>query len=154
MWFHRRDRAAPNSRCRYCREGLLRRTLARPTDAADPQRHRSVATALHYCAGTVGRHQRDSRFHSGDVRVMSTTATKKMRLDNLLVARGFFDSRERAQRAIMAGDVQIGHRSVSKASELVAPNASVSIAHRPQYASRGALKLAGALDSFQIEVAG
>ncbi|HET9418819.1 MAG TPA: S4 domain-containing protein, partial [Chthoniobacterales bacterium] len=84
---------------------------------------------------------------------MSTSATKKMRLDNLLVARGFFDSRERAQRAIMAGDVRIAERSVSKASELVAPNASISIAHRRQYASRGALKLAGVLDSFQIEVA-
>jgi len=85
---------------------------------------------------------------------MSTTATKKTRLDNLLVARGFFESRERAQRAIMAGNVRIGDRAVSKPSELVAADASISVAQRPQYASRGALKLAGALDSFQIEVAG
>jgi len=77
-----------------------------------------------------------------------------MRLDNLLVARGFFDSRERAQRAIMAGDVRIADRTVSKASELVASDASISVSHRPQYASRGALKLAGALDSFQMKVAG
>jgi 23S rRNA (cytidine1920-2'-O)/16S rRNA (cytidine1409-2'-O)-methyltransferase len=85
---------------------------------------------------------------------MSTTATKKTRLDNLLVARGFFDSRERAQRAIMAGDVRIGDRSVFKASELVAPDTSISVLTQSQYASRGAVKLAGALDSFQIEVAG
>jgi 23S rRNA (cytidine1920-2'-O)/16S rRNA (cytidine1409-2'-O)-methyltransferase len=86
---------------------------------------------------------------------MSATATKKMRLDNLLVARGFFDSRERAQRAIMAGDVRIGDRgAVLKPSQLVAPDARICVSHRPQYASRGALKLAGALDHFHIDVAG
>ena len=81
------------------------------------------------------------------------TRAKKVRLDNLLLARGFFDTRERAQRAIMAGDVRIGDRAVSKPAALVAPDAAISVVPRPQYASRGALKLAGALDSFQIEVA-
>jgi 23S rRNA (cytidine1920-2'-O)/16S rRNA (cytidine1409-2'-O)-methyltransferase len=85
---------------------------------------------------------------------MSTTATKKLRLDNLLVSRGFFESRERAQRAIMAGDVRIAGRSASKASELIAPGANISVSDRPRYASRGALKLGGALDSFHVEVAG
>jgi 23S rRNA (cytidine1920-2'-O)/16S rRNA (cytidine1409-2'-O)-methyltransferase len=83
---------------------------------------------------------------------MTTTATKKMRIDNLLVARGFFETRERAQRAIMAGEVRVGDRSVSKSSELISPDAAVSVTQGPQYASRGALKLAGALDFFAVDV--
>ena len=38
----------------------------------------------------------------------------KLRLDQLLVARGFFDSREKAQRAIMAGSVSIGEQRAEK----------------------------------------
>jgi len=79
---------------------------------------------------------------------------KKLRIDNLLVERGLFDSRERAQRAIMAGDVRVGERNVAKASELVELDAPISIAQRAQYVSRGALKLAGALDHFALEVRG
>jgi 23S rRNA (cytidine1920-2'-O)/16S rRNA (cytidine1409-2'-O)-methyltransferase len=85
---------------------------------------------------------------------MSRVATKKIRIDNLLVERGFFESREAAQRAVMAGEVRIGDRVISKQSELIEPEARISIAERPQFASRGALKLAGALDHFQIDVRG
>jgi 23S rRNA (cytidine1920-2'-O)/16S rRNA (cytidine1409-2'-O)-methyltransferase len=82
------------------------------------------------------------------------TKSKKVRIDQLLVTRGLVASRERAQRAIMAGDVRVGDGRASKPSELVAPDAKISVLERPHYASRGALKLAGALDSFQLEVAG
>ena len=85
---------------------------------------------------------------------MKTTAAKKLRIDSLLVARGFFASRQAAQRAIMAGQVRVGDRVVSKASETVAPDAAVGVVQAPQYASRGALKLAGALDHFGLEAAG
>jgi 23S rRNA (cytidine1920-2'-O)/16S rRNA (cytidine1409-2'-O)-methyltransferase len=80
--------------------------------------------------------------------------TKKSRIDNVLVERGFFESRARAQRAIMAGDVRVGERAVAKPSELVDADASISLAERRQYASRGALKLVGALDFFQVDVGG
>ena len=80
--------------------------------------------------------------------------TKKVRIDNLLVEQDFFESRERAQRAIMAGEVRVGDHLITKSSELVEAGASVSVASRPQYASRGALKLAGALDFFQVDVRG
>jgi 23S rRNA (cytidine1920-2'-O)/16S rRNA (cytidine1409-2'-O)-methyltransferase len=85
--------------------------------------------------------------------VLMRTKTK-LRIDNLLVTRGFFDSRESAQRSIMAGDVRVGDRAVAKASELVTPDAAISVSQAPQYASRGALKLAGALDSFGVDVRG
>jgi 23S rRNA (cytidine1920-2'-O)/16S rRNA (cytidine1409-2'-O)-methyltransferase len=76
-----------------------------------------------------------------------------VRADNLLVERGLFESRERAQRAIMAGDVRVGERTIAKPSELVETAASISVAPQAQYVSRGAIKLAGALDHFAIEVA-
>jgi 23S rRNA (cytidine1920-2'-O)/16S rRNA (cytidine1409-2'-O)-methyltransferase len=85
---------------------------------------------------------------------MRTTAAKKIRIDNLLVARGLFESRESARRSIMAGDVRVGDRTIAKASELIAPDAAVSVSKTPQYASRGAIKLAGALDSFRVDVRG
>ncbi|HEY6111713.1 MAG TPA: TlyA family RNA methyltransferase [Chthoniobacterales bacterium] len=85
---------------------------------------------------------------------MEAQRQKKLRIDNLLVERGFFESRERAQRAIMAGEVRVGGRDVAKSSELVEADASISVAARSQYVSRGGLKLSGALDHFAIDVTG
>jgi 23S rRNA (cytidine1920-2'-O)/16S rRNA (cytidine1409-2'-O)-methyltransferase len=77
---------------------------------------------------------------------------KRSRLDNLLVARGLFSSREQAQRAIMAGEIKVGTRVASKASELLQPNASISVSLPPPYVGRGGLKLEGALDFFDVDV--
>jgi 23S rRNA (cytidine1920-2'-O)/16S rRNA (cytidine1409-2'-O)-methyltransferase len=77
--------------------------------------------------------------------------TKKARIDQTLVERGFFESRERAQRAIMAREVRVGDRVFAKAAELVDVDAPISISGQPQFASRGALKLSGALDFFKID---
>ena len=85
---------------------------------------------------------------------MQAQRQKKLRIDNLLVERGFFESRERAQRAIMAGDVRVGERAVAKSSELVETDVSITLAERRQYASRGALKLEGALDFFRVDANG
>ena len=85
---------------------------------------------------------------------MSETKTKKVRIDNLLVGRGFFASRESAQRAIMAGEVSVGDRAIAKSSELIEADAPISVAERPQYASRGAIKLSGALNFFALDVRG
>ena len=76
----------------------------------------------------------------------------KARIDQVLVDRGFFESRERAQRAIMAGEVRVGDRVFAKAAELIEDDAPISVAQAPQFASRGALKLAGALDHFALDV--
>jgi 23S rRNA (cytidine1920-2'-O)/16S rRNA (cytidine1409-2'-O)-methyltransferase len=76
---------------------------------------------------------------------------KKTRIDHALVERGFFESRERAQRAIMAREVRVGDRVFAKAAELVDVDAPISISGQPQFASRGALKLSGALDFFKID---
>jgi 23S rRNA (cytidine1920-2'-O)/16S rRNA (cytidine1409-2'-O)-methyltransferase len=84
--------------------------------------------------------------------IVTGLMAKKIRIDNLLVARGFFDSRESAQRAIMAGEVRAGDHVITKSSDLVAPDAEVLVAQRSRYAGRGALKLEGALDFLHVDV--
>jgi 23S rRNA (cytidine1920-2'-O)/16S rRNA (cytidine1409-2'-O)-methyltransferase len=79
---------------------------------------------------------------------------KKARIDQTLVERGFFERRERAQRAIMAGEVRVGSHVFAKPAELVDTDAPISVSPPPQFASRGALKIGGALDFFGIEVEG
>src|ERR1700720_5049656 len=79
---------------------------------------------------------------------------KKARVDQTLVERGFFESRERAQRAIRAGEGRMGDRVFRKAAELIEVNAPISIVQPPQFASRGGLKLGGALDFFGVDVSG
>ncbi len=80
--------------------------------------------------------------------------SKKLRIDALLVERGLFESRERAQRALMAGEVTVGENIVTKASQLVVPEASIAIAEVQRYVGRGGQKLEGALDHFRIDVQG
>jgi 23S rRNA (cytidine1920-2'-O)/16S rRNA (cytidine1409-2'-O)-methyltransferase len=78
-----------------------------------------------------------------------------VRLDRLLVERGLAPSRERAQRLIMAGDVLVDERPVTKAGSEVADDAPVRLrAPASPWASRGGEKLAGALDAFGLDVAG
>jgi 23S rRNA (cytidine1920-2'-O)/16S rRNA (cytidine1409-2'-O)-methyltransferase len=77
---------------------------------------------------------------------------KKIRLDQALVERAFYQSREQAQRAIMAGQVRIGEQVAQKPSILVGPNAMIATAAAPRFVGRGGLKLEGALDFFEIDV--
>jgi 23S rRNA (cytidine1920-2'-O)/16S rRNA (cytidine1409-2'-O)-methyltransferase len=78
----------------------------------------------------------------------------KRRLDTLLAERGLFESRNRAAAAVMAGDVRVDDRPARKPGELVAPDAVVNVAERPEYVSRGGIKLANALDAFGLDVSG
>ena len=79
---------------------------------------------------------------------------KKLRLDQLLVARGLFSSREQAQRAVMAGEIKIGTRIVGKPSQLLAADAAIAVKPTRKYVGRGALKLEKALDHFKIDMQG
>ena len=79
---------------------------------------------------------------------------KKLRLDQLLVGKGLFLSREQARRAIMAGDVMIDTRIAAKPAELLDERTSVTVRSTRKYVSRGALKLEAALEHFNIDVRG
>jgi 23S rRNA (cytidine1920-2'-O)/16S rRNA (cytidine1409-2'-O)-methyltransferase len=78
----------------------------------------------------------------------------KRRLDTLLAERGLFDSRNRAAAAVMAGDVRVGDRPARKPGELVGDDVRLEVAARPQFVSRGGVKLAHALDAFGIDPSG
>jgi 23S rRNA (cytidine1920-2'-O)/16S rRNA (cytidine1409-2'-O)-methyltransferase len=78
----------------------------------------------------------------------------KRRLDTLLAERGLFETRSRAAAAVMAGEVRVGDRPARKPGELVTDDARVEVAERPQFVSRGGIKLANALDAFGIDPAG
>ena len=79
---------------------------------------------------------------------------KKLRLDQLLVGRKFFPSREQARRAILAGNISIGTRIAAKPSELLDESTAIAVKPSRKYVGRGALKLESALDHFHIEVRG
>ena len=77
-----------------------------------------------------------------------------MRIDRLLVERGLFDSRAKAQAAIAAGRVTANDRIVPKASDEVATDAVLHAEAEHPWVSRGGVKLAGALDHFGFDPAG
>lgn len=78
----------------------------------------------------------------------------KIRLDALLVEKGLFDSREKARRAVLAGQVRIDERIADKPGVLTDTRASVLVRQGPGYVSRGADKLIRALDTFKLDIAG
>lgn len=79
---------------------------------------------------------------------------KRQRLDLLLLERGLVQSREEARRRILAGDVLVDDRTVTKAGNAVDAGAAVRLRPRPRYVSRGGSKLEKALDEFAVDVNG
>ena len=78
----------------------------------------------------------------------------KVRLDRLLVDRGVAPTRERARAIILSGIVMVGEARVDKAGALVAADAEIRLRGEDHpYVSRGGIKLRGALDAFDIDVA-
>jgi len=80
--------------------------------------------------------------------------TARERADRLLVARGLFDSRAKAQAAISAGLVTADYRPVRKASDGIPLDAKLTAEPAFPWVSRGGVKLAHALDRLGIDVAG
>ena len=80
---------------------------------------------------------------------------KKERLDTLLVQRGFFESRSRAQAAIMAGQVLVNEQKIDKTGTQVAPDAAIRLLGGDlKYVSRGGLKLEKAVSCFNLNLTG
>ena len=77
---------------------------------------------------------------------------ERQRADRLLVARGLFESRARAQAAIEAGLVIADGKPVRKASDEIAIDAEISAQPAHPWVSRGGVKLAGALERYPIEI--
>ena len=73
-----------------------------------------------------------------------------IRLDQALVQRGLFPSRQQAQTAIMAGEVKVNGHVAAKPSDFVQDETEISVAARNRYVGRGGIKLEGALMHFGI----
>jgi len=80
--------------------------------------------------------------------------TPRERADRLLLARGYFETRTRAQEAIAAGCVTADGAVVRKPSDMLPVDAEIVATAAHPYVSRGGVKLAHALDHFGIDPAG
>lgn len=71
----------------------------------------------------------------------------------LLVAKGFFTSREQARRAIMAGDVLVNNEPVDKPGTTVSEDVQIRLKMKPsRFVSRGGEKLQAAIEAFQLDM--
>src|SRR3954453_22801728 len=79
----------------------------------------------------------------------------KIRLDVALVERGLAPTRERARALILAGQVRVDRRVVSKAGTPVTSDVDIELTLPDHgYVGRSGIKLAHALDAFEIDVRG
>jgi 23S rRNA (cytidine1920-2'-O)/16S rRNA (cytidine1409-2'-O)-methyltransferase len=78
----------------------------------------------------------------------------RKRADVLLVERGVFESRARAQAAIEAGLVTANDKPVIKPSETIAADAVLQAQPAHPFVSRGGVKLAGALEQYPVDIEG
>src|SRR5271170_2427185 len=79
---------------------------------------------------------------------------KSRRLDVELVERSLAESREQAQRFILAGEVWVEGQRWDKSSKLCAASAAIEVRGADRYVSRGGHKLEGALTAFRLDVVG
>jgi 23S rRNA (cytidine1920-2'-O)/16S rRNA (cytidine1409-2'-O)-methyltransferase len=75
-----------------------------------------------------------------------------IRLDQALVERGLCDSRERAKRLILAGQVRVNAQTARKPSDSVKPGDELTLDAPEKFVSRGGHKLEHALAQFQLDV--
>ncbi len=79
---------------------------------------------------------------------------KQVRVDLLMVEKGLAESRAKAQRLVMAGEVRVNGELVLKPSAAVPVTAKIDIRQKPRYVSRGGEKLAAALLAFDVQLEG
>jgi len=78
---------------------------------------------------------------------------EKERLDTLLVEKGFFETREKAKRAVMAGEVMVENQRSIKVGQKISIDSHISVLKKKtDYVSRGGNKLNKAILDFSISV--
>lgn len=78
----------------------------------------------------------------------------KERLDTLLVVRGLVESKELAQRFIMAGEVRVNDQVSTKSGHKFPVDVEITLTAKPSFVSRGGEKLQGAFEAFALDVTG
>lgn len=82
----------------------------------------------------------------------TTFQSTKERLDVLLLNLGLVSTRSQAQALIMAGDVLVDGKVVTKSGTLVRKDAEIEIKRPPEYVSRGGFKLEKAIREFSVDI--
>src|SRR3954468_23524241 len=82
------------------------------------------------------------------------TSPKRLRLDELLVARGLAESRAQAKALIMAGRVLRGTERLDKPGKEFPNDVELIIKQPPRFVSRGGEKLAGAIATYELDFTG
>ncbi len=78
---------------------------------------------------------------------------KKERLDKILVDNGFYETKSKAQAAVLAGDVKVNGETISKAGFQIAYDEKTNIEIKTMpYVSRGGFKLEKAINTFEIDL--
>lgn len=84
----------------------------------------------------------------------SKQKAKKLRLDDLLIGQGLFESKDQVLRVVLAHEVKVDDVYVTSAAVKVSPDAQVWVKQHDRFVSRGGHKLQGALDAFGQDVSG
>jgi 23S rRNA (cytidine1920-2'-O)/16S rRNA (cytidine1409-2'-O)-methyltransferase len=79
---------------------------------------------------------------------------KRERLDRLLLERQLVSSREDGRRRILAGEVLVNDRPVTKAGDLIDAGSEIRLKAASPYVSRGGFKLEKALEEFAVPIRG
>lgn len=104
---------------------------------------------LAFCLTTFG-----AAVHLACVSKSPHSPTERARLDLLLVEKGLAESREQAQRLILAGKVHVAGIARPKAGMKIDSQLQITVEEPERYVSRGGLKLEGALQGFNIDPTG
>lgn len=79
---------------------------------------------------------------------------ERVRLDQRVVEMGLVESREKAQRLILAGCVKVDGRVETKSSHQISKEALVALVEQERFVSRGGEKLEEAFLRFELDVQG
>ena len=79
---------------------------------------------------------------------------KKIRLDQLLVEKGLAESREKARRLIVAGQVLVDGQPAPKPGHAMNPEHEIILKEVERFVSRGGEKLKGAMEAFKLDLTG
>lgn len=82
------------------------------------------------------------------------STSKKLRLDELLVAKGLASTRSQAKALILAGKVRLGTERLQKPGHTYPLYSLIKVEAPPRFVSRGGEKLEGFLDQFNISISG
>lgn len=106
---------------------------------------------MNAAAASLRMKSKPTREDSTSYSKKKTPKAGKVRLDVLLVERGLAPSRERAQAMLLAGQVRVNGQKMEKPGTQVAAQSGIEIVGETlKYASRGGLKLEGALEEFAV----